>query len=464
MRDNENPAMLLTHSGNGNISGASISLINSLFDYISFSGYELIDKVSIHTFECHVKTSMINFIEIYGCLRKYIIDRYNRSGKFANKLKYFPENVYDVAKTKITLKKKNGETVKCRMRRKVAFFPPINIDYGIRLFLHFYDNVGTIKLIVDPALLVASRQDGFNAKTYDYIQLAKRDDRFWLDMTKILNRVIYNWNIDKCLSINNRLQLSRVDITANIKISKNIQIPQLIRYYKRSLKRTSYRNVEFKYSGQDLHTMECMNLSQRFAIYDKSYEQYVKYGRSCPYKTMRMEYKIYPRRLYTFKRQMEREHVIYPHSPYHVILRGFEELAPFIMYQAIDRIFKDGDFYSRKAFEKLIAKETGRRKTSYEDIMSFMEQVSRFSSYENITKFMALYKQSHSANSLNYKLRFLKEKNVSAILMSDNDTKRFSKLPSIKSVFLSALINGYNSGSSDELDYIRSFLPDLPDQ
>ena len=70
----ETPVMLHTHNGKTFSSDALTSLINSLMgmEYFIDDEIELIDWISIHTFEITKRVSMIEFHEAYDRLRAYI--------------------------------------------------------------------------------------------------------------------------------------------------------------------------------------------------------------------------------------------------------------------------------------------------------------------------------------------------------------------------------------------------------
>lgn len=442
------------------IHGTQYSLYDSLLNCKSFNGFDLMEVINIHTFECTCRMPDYNFSVVYGLLRSYIKERSKSSPYYKRLLQKFPERYRDVVAKPIT-KPVSKPIKKYRLKRSIRFFPVVNVEYGIRLFLYCVGNVGTVKIIVDPVILSHAHREEFDPDSFDYMKLSERDTKFWLEVVKYVEKFAFDWYITGVHD--QQLSLSRVDIAANIKVDSHYSIPTLLYYYKRSIKRKSYRNIHFRHRNQDKNMLECMNLSQRFTIYNKSYEQYWKHGKLYPCRVLRLEYKIYPKCLYTFKRQYRHEKHCERQLFIQEILQMLSRDAPFIMYEAIRKIFKNGDFYSEKVFTKLASKVC-KRDSAINDTLILMHHLSKFTSYDNIMKSLSDFREVHGDSSTYRRLKFLKDLNVSPILLDSEDTSRYKKFPSVMSLFLSAIINGYNSGSSDELDYIRSFLPDLPDQ
>lgn len=454
----ETPVMLHTHNGKTFSSDALTSLINSLMgmEYFIDDEIELIDWISIHTFEITKRVSMIEFHETYDRLRAYIHARSKKSVKFKKLKSSFPFDPKD--RSIITNSNSNSKSHKrFRSKTEFRFFPTVNVCYGIRMFLYYFNNIGTIRLIVDPSLLIASCKSNFNPDEYDYTKLAKRDKDFWAKLNELLIRFMISWDISR---YGDHWILTRADVTANIRIGKYISIPKLIRYYKRSLKRYGYKNVKFHSFDMNNHIFECKNLSQNFTIYDKTHEQYIHYNRTSPYKILRMEYKIRTKRLYGIKKQLHQYGLIPRNPVYFHILHGISLIAPVIMYNAIQNIFKSGDFYSRKAFHKLLKRDKTCGDSIKREVTFFMESISTESSYDDIVEFISKYKDDYGYYKLYRNMRYLRMKKVSPIILEDLDAKRSSKLPGVQSLFLAAIINGYKSGSSNELEYIQSFLTD----
>ena len=457
----ETPVMLHTHNGKTFSSDTLTSLINSLMgmEYFIDDEIELIDWISIHTFEITKRVSMIEFHETYGRLRAYIYARAKKSIKFGKLKSSFPfDPKYQSFTTNSNSKSNSKSHKRYRSKTIFRFFPTVNVCYGIRMFLYYFDNIGTIKLIVDPSLLIASCKSDFNPDKYDYTKLDKRDKDFWGKLNELLRRFMISWDITR---YGDHWILTRVDVTANIRIGKYISIPKLIRYYKRSLKRYGYKNVKFHSFDMNNHIFECKNLSQNFTIYDKTHEQYIHYNRTYQHKVLRMEYKIRSKRLYGMKRQLHRYGLTPSNPRYFNILYAISLIAPIIMYNAIRNIFKSGDFYSRKALHKLLKRDKTCGDSIKREVTFFMESLSAESSYDDIVDFISKYKDDYGYYKLYRNLRYLKTKKISPIILEDLDAKRSSKLPGVQSLFLSAIINGHKTGSSDEFDYIWSLAAEL---
>lgn len=458
----ETPVMPLTHNGKTFSSDALTSLINSLMgmEYFIDDEIELIDWISIHTFEITKRVSMIEFHETYSRLRSYVHARAKKSTEFKkleSSFPFDPKNESFMANSNSTSNSNSKSHKRFRSKTKFRFFPTVNICYGIRMFLYYFDNIGTIRLIVDPSLLIASCKSNFNPDEYDYTKLAKRDKDFWSKMNELLLRFMRSWDITR---YGDHWILTRVDVTANIHVGKYISIPKLIRYYKRSLKRYGYKNVKFHSFDMNNHIFECKNLSQNFTIYDKTHERYIHHNQAFQHKILRMEYKIRTKRLYGIKKQLYQYGLISRNPIYFKILYAISLIAPIIMYNAIQNIFKSGDFYSRKAFHKLLKRDKTCGDSIKREVAFFMESLSAESSYDDIVEFISKYKDDYGYYKLYRNMRYLRMKKVSPIILEDLDAKRSSKLPGVQSLFLAAIINGHKIGTSNEFDYIWSLAAD----
>ena len=431
-------------------------------NYFIDKKYELIGNITIHTYEITKKVSMLMFSKIYNKLRAFIYDRSLHDSYFDQLKESYPANFLKPYSKPTDTSKSSGRK---RYRlidstNRFRFFPSINIAYGIRMRLSYFNNIGMIKLIINPALLVAASEPDFNPDTYDYTQIAKRDPEFWERVDELIDQFSNSWGITKA---GDRWSLTRVDITANIRIGNHISIPRMIHYYKRSIKRDSYKNVKFPSRSMNNHIFECKNTAQHFTIYDKTYEQYIRYNRSHSYKIMRLEYKMQVKRLFTLREFLKRSNIL-PYQPdMATTLSVLASIAPVIMYSAICNIFKPGDIYSIKAIDKKLKRDTKCKPSTKRRISMFIDLLSDTLD-DDIPKIISKYKNTFGIYRYNYIMRYLSEKGISPIALKRWDNTAPSKIPGIKSLFLASIINGYNSGLSDEFDYIRSFLPDLPDQ
>lgn len=135
-------------------------LYNALLQFKPIAGFKLVGKITIHTFEMTRRIDMFGFRDFYYKLRQYLISRQYDSPYFAKKLKSFPRDVMAQCKS-YSSNQKNSLSKRYRFKNKtikVKFFPTVSVGYGISFMPYYINEIGTIKIIVDPALLVASKK------------------------------------------------------------------------------------------------------------------------------------------------------------------------------------------------------------------------------------------------------------------------------------------------------------------
>lgn len=252
-----------------------------------------------------------------------------------------------------------------------------------------------------------------------------------------------------------RWRITRVDFTANILVDSHYNIKTLLYYYRRTIKHRNYKNNSYRIPGQDEQSAECKNASQIFTIYNKTYEQSVRYGRYLGYNIMRFECKFLSHKVRLIEKRLIQDGKLRNDFNLAALLTVLSQEAPFIMYKEIDNIFADGDYYSRKAFKKKLKKMNNHDETKQE-LIEITDMISSFSSYNKIKEFLSLYSKSHNSNAIYYKINVLQSNGISPILLDEEHTNRFNMLPSIKTVFLSAILNGFKYETSKELEFIES--------
>ena len=433
-------------------------LYDALLQFKPIAGFKLVGKITIHTFEMTRRIDMFGFRDFYYKLRQYLISRQYDSPYFAKKLKSFPRDVMAQCKS-YSSNQKNSSSKRYRFKNKtikVKFFPTVSVGYGISFMPYYINEIGTIKIIVDPALLVASKKKGFDPNTYNYISISERDKDFWKEVQSYVIKILSSWCI-LGLGLDNftRWRITRVDFTANILVDSHYNIKTLLYYYRRTIKHRNYKNNSYRIPGQDEQSAECKNASQIFTIYNKTYEQSVRYGRYLGYNIMRFECKFLSHKIRLIEKRLMQDGKLRNDFNLAALLTVLSQEAPFIMYKEIDNIFADGDYYSRKAFKKRLKKMNNHDETKQE-LIEITDMISSFSSYNKIKEFLSLYSKSHNSNAIYYKINVLQSNGISPILLDDGHTNRFNMLPSIKTVFLSAILNGFKYEISKELEFIES--------
>lgn len=437
------------------------TLYTDLLSFIPISGFYMYGNCTLHTFELTKNEILFEFYSIYGKLRSYIVSLAKNDSKFKKLLKSFPYDfsaIYEFnKKTASTHYKKGSKRFRSKENIRRIYFPAVPVTYGIKLKLCIIKDMGIIKAIIDPAIVHASHINSFDPMTYDYMTLAQRNDEFWKNVIHHVFDFFASWKIHgNLMDPYTRWRLTRTDLTCNIIVDRNYSIKTLLYYYRRTLKRCGYSVQSFSHPGQDAQTAECWNKSQRFVAYNKSYEQQSKYGRSYPYNIMRFEVRILPRKMFYIKKLIRKVFGIRQYPLLNNLLFSLVKLSPFIIYKEINNIFDDGDFYTEKTVKKKLKKLNCREETK-NDIMQISIELSSYSSYSAIQKQLSLYKDVYGENIINYRLSLIRNMKISPILLEDRHSYRYKKLPSIKTVFLSSILNSSLNGLSDEFKYIQSF-------
>lgn len=434
-------------------------LYDAILKFKPIAGFKLIGHITIHTFEMTRRIDMFGFRDFYYKLRQYLISRQYDSPYFSKKLKSFPRDVMAQCKSYSNDTKKNSMSKRYRLKNKtlrVKFFPTVSVGYGISFMPYYINEIGTIKIIVDPALLIASKKKGFDPNTYNYISISERDKNFWNDVQSYITKILSSWcilglGLDKFT----RWRITRVDFTSNIMVDSHYNIKTLLYYYRRTIKRRNYMNNSYIIPGQDEQSAECKNASEIFTIYNKTYEQNVRYGRYLGYNIMRFECKFLSKKIRLIEKKLIQDGKLRDDFNLSMLLTILSQEAPFIMYNEINNVFADGDYYSRKAFKKKLKKMNSHEDTKKE-MIEIAEKISSFTSYNRIKEFLILYSKSHHSNGIYYRINMLQSNGISPILLDEDHTHRFNMLPSVKTVFLSAIINGFIHETSKELMFIES--------
>lgn len=433
-------------------------LYDALLQFKPIAGFKLVGKITIHTFEMTRRIDMFGFRDFYYKLRQYLISRQYDSPYFAKKLKSFPRDVMAQCKS-YSSNQKNSSSKRYRLKNKtfkVKFFPTVSVGYGISFMPYYINEIGTIKIIVDPALLIASKKKGFDHNTYNYISISERDKIFWNEVQSYVTKILSSWcilglGLDKFT----RWRVTRVDFTANIMVDSHYNIKTLLYYYRRTIKRRNYMNNSYIIPGQDEQSAECKNASEIFTIYNKTYEQSVRYGRYLGYNIMRFECKFLSKKIRLIEKRLMQDGKLQDDFNLTKLLTILSQESPFIMYNEINNVFADGNYYSRKAFKKKLKKMNSHEDTKKE-MIEIAEKISSFTSYNRIKEFLILYSKSHHSNGIYYRINMLQSNGISPILLDEDHTHRFNMLPSVKTVFLSAIINGFIHETSKELMFIES--------
>ena len=203
------------------------------------------------------------------------------------------------------------------------------VDQGIRMRLHqSHDKSNGISFAVNPSTLLA--------KAYQALTLYQPTMENVRELQERLADVFDEIHLsDHGIPIltPEKLSLSRMDLTADLHLSKSADIPSLIRLFRKSMIPRHYKRFELE--GKKDYSFEFATNEISFKIYDKIYEL-TQNGR-CPKKyagrkILRLEVSL-KREAFLSKLKMKRKDDLY------TMLRAGYESAALIIQEFIEKLF-----------------------------------------------------------------------------------------------------------------------------
>ena len=76
---------------------------------------------------------------------------------------------------------------------------------------------------------------------------------------------------------------------------------------------------------------------------------------------------------------------------------------------------------------------------------------------------ISIYSEAHNSKSIYYRLHALQDNKILPILLEKRHSHRYNKLPGMKTLFLSSILNGYVHNTSNELAYIETKVMEVMD-
>lgn len=370
---------------------------------------KLYNRPGVHTFAISIRVSKGAFIKFFSKV-KFLVGRLS---KYNGYYKILHDTQFG---NKIIPNKyvKGGE-----------IFSKVNIEHGIGTELSYHDDIGHIKLIINPTLVVASNQPGFSQSTYNYMQITHDYDIDWKLFSEILDDFFEKWEIPECR--HQESSLRRIDVCMDIDMA-NLDISKYI-YHLRMVPKNTLLYKDFKFDSEEAskHLM-VYNQHRAFSVYDKVYEQFDNHRVIYDGNIMRLRYQfLNPKSSNLIKNLDDVFHIRC--TSFVKIVEMVTALAPIIIRSNFDDTFPSGDFVKESYGLFYLLGNPERRVSQMKRIIKSNNQFRGIETYEDIER------KCNELKDINlnryYRTRYLQDSYNIAPLWLKEDVENTFTLPSL---------------------------------
>lgn len=327
---------------------------------------KLYNRPGVHTFAISIRVSKGAFIKFFAKV-KFLVGRLS---KYNGYYKILHDTQFG---NKIIPNKyvKGGE-----------IFSKVNIEHGIGTELSYHDDIGHIKLIINPTLVVASNQPGFSQSTYNYMRITHDYDIDWKIFSEILDDFFEKWEIPECR--HQESSLRRIDVCMDIDMA-NLDISKYIYHLRMVPKNTLlYKDFKFDLEEASRHLM-VYNQHRAFSVYDKVYEQFDNHNVIYDGNIMRLRYQfLNPKSSNLIKNLDDVFHIRC--TSFVKIVEMVAALAPIIIRSNFDDTFPSGDFVKESYGLFYLLGNPERRVSQMKRIINSNNQFRGIETYEDIER------------------------------------------------------------------------------
>lgn len=386
--------------------------------------FTLHNEIGMHTFGSRAMLSRERVSSLFNHLKKYIYHRsiydISNSGFF----KYLYTRYFE------------GVDIYNHSLNWITGYTDVEPGFSIKMSVH--DEIAHVFMIFNPALIVAASSKDFVASEYDYTQITPHNFPKWNKFRKLSDEIMTRWNIPdyKLDSVTE----ARVDCCANIDLGDYIYIPDLLNYLRMVCKRSGYKVWKFKDPEHDAHHLLIYTRNQKLSIYDKCEEQRSKFGRNCGGNILRIEAQFEGCGIYQeFSKFIDLD-TLKQHrgSTITDVASAVADYAPLAIYDLLDRVFPDGDFYTRPFGEEIIRNSKLAEKTK-DRLIKFVDEFSSCADYSEVVDTIKRYREQNSDSIYYRNLRTLEEYGILPFWLNTNC--QYPLIPGIKYIYLSAIRN-----------------------
>lgn len=302
-----------------------ITMIGELLERIR--DVKLYNRPGVHAFSITIRVSKGTFIKFFARV-KFLVERLSKSNPY---YKILHDTQF------------GNKFIPNKYIRGGEIFSRVYIEHGIGTELSYHDDIGHIKLIINPTLVLASNQPGFSQSTYNYMKIAHDYDTDWTKLSEILDKFFEKWEIPECR--HQESTFYRIDTCMDIDMA-DLDISKYIHYFRLVPKNALvYKDIHFEPDEASKHLMIC-NDRRAFSVYDKVYEQFENHNVIYQGNIMRLKYHILNPRSNDIINNL--------HNVFHIncrsvidIMDALTTLSPVILPGAFDSVFPSGDFIQR---------------------------------------------------------------------------------------------------------------------
>lgn len=392
-------------------------MINSDYNFM------LCNKIGIHTLGAYSRLSRERVSPLFIHVKKYIGSRANHSEN---------PSYYQYLFTKYF------DGVDITSHSLSWFTDYIEIEKGVSVKMSIHDEIAHIYIIFNPALVVAANSKNFVADEYDYTQITPHNFSGWSKFRKLSDDILTRWGIPEYKL--DDVAIIRADCCANIELGNDLFIPELLHYLKMVNKRSGCKVYLFKRPEHNAYHLLTGTKNQKLSIYDKCEEQMSKFGRFSRGNILRIEAQFEGSRItqefakYT-DLSLRKQH---RGSSIADVASAIADYAPLAIYDLIDSMFPDGDFY-KKEFGEFILSESNLNKNTVNRCISLVDNVSQYTNYSDVSKAFEQLRKDTSDNTYYRTLHNLENVGIAPYWL--DPSCQFPTIPSLKHIYLSALRN-----------------------
>lgn len=339
-------------------------------------------------------------------------------------------------------------------------YPRVRLDRGFAIKMSFhrelmnphekdlswtnakFTEMNFITLIINPDVAISCIDDD-SSETYDYTRIAEKDFQYWKIFDRIYIDFLYRWELhDEFYKLST---FRRLDFSVTINVGENFDKILFLKYISKLPRRRSYSEVDFKYSGQNDHQSKAENKTQALTFYDKNYEQKVKFDCDVDRNLLRLEYQVSGTKFKDICNKLQRKgYISVPNAGIFAKLYIASNISFYVIAEALDRIYPDGDLFTLKRAKRRIMKLNNHESTK-RAMIYILESFVESKSYDDTKAIEARLK--HEIGKARY-ARLIKElgnAGICPMCITYRDRIFATRLPGPKSIFLSAFINSIDN-------------------
>lgn len=388
------------------------------------SNFTLRNDIGMHTFGSRAMLSRERISPLFNHVKKYI---YRRS-------------IYDISNVDFFkyLYRRYFEGVDIYNHSLNWITGYIDVEPGVSIKMSVHDEIAHAFIVFNPALIVAASSKDFVASEYDYTQITPHNFPKWNKFRKLSDEIMTRWNIPD-YKLDDMIT-SRADCCANIDLGDYIYIPDLLNYLRMVCKRSGYKVWDFKDPVHNAHHLLIYTKYCKLSIYDKCEEQRSKFGRNYGGNILRIEAQFEGCGINQEFSKFVDLNVLKQHRGSSItdVASAIADYAPLAIYDLLDRIFPDGDFYTRPFGEDILMNSNLAGKTKNR-LIKFVDELSSCTDYSKVVDTIKRYREQNSDSVYHRNLHALEENGMLSYWLNSNC--QYPLIPGIKYIYLSAIQN-----------------------